>query len=178
MTLSDLLIEHSAPTLAGIKCASLISLARLDSKESLPGKELREKGLSFMAIRTMKGKHLLLVYREKELMKALEDAKAKEILKQLGYDTSSLKASLNHLMERFQEESCPHEVGLFLGYPAEDVEGFIRDGGKNPMLSGLWKVYSSADRAIKLFSMYGRCRDIYRTMYRNGTSIARLCVSA
>ena len=111
MTLSDLLIEHSAPTLAGIKCASLISLARLDSKESLPGKELREKGLSFMAIRTMKGKHLLLVYREKELRKALEDAKAKEILKQLGYDTSSLKASLNHLMERFQEESCPHEVG-------------------------------------------------------------------
>lgn len=178
MTLSDLLIEHSAPTLAGIKCASLISLARLDSKENLPGKELRRKGLSFMAIRTITGKHLLLVYREKKLMRALEDAKAEKILKQLGYDTSSLKASLNHLLERFQKESCPHEVGLFLGYPAEDVEGFIRDGGKNPMLSGLWKVYSSVDRAIKLFSMYARCRDIYRAMYRSGTSIARLCVSA
>ena len=178
MTLSDLLIEHSSPTLAGIKCASLISLARLDNKESLPGRELRAKGLSFMAIRTRNGGTLLLVYREKELLKAIRNQKAERLLLEFGYDTNSLDSCLSHLRKRFRDENCPHEVGIFLGYPPEDVLGFMEDGGKNPVLSGFWKVYSSAERALKLFIIYGKCRETYKSMYRNGTSIVRLCVTA
>lgn len=35
----------------------------------------------------------------------------------------------------------PHEVGFFLGYPAEDVVGFIRNKGQNFKFCGRWKVY-------------------------------------
>ena len=35
----------------------------------------------------------------------------------------------------------PHEIGLLLGYPPEDVSGFIENGGKNFLCSGYWKVY-------------------------------------
>ena len=52
----------------------------------------------------------------------------------------------------------PHEVGLFLGYPAEDVEGFRRHGGQGYKYSGLWKVYSDVERAQRCFRQYGCCR--------------------
>ena len=176
MRFEELLIMHASPTLANLKPASLISMRDSEhEKECL--ENLEKRGLMFFPLINNKGQNLLLVYRNDKLKRALSNPLASKIMEHLGYP-EGLEEKLGFLRKRFQATSCPHEVGLFLGYPAEDVEGFIRDGGKNPMLSGLWKVYSSADRAIKLFSMYGRCRDIYRTMYRNGTSIARLCVSA
>ena len=179
MTLSDLLVTHSSPTLAAMKGGSLISLRSLSGKGSFSRRELEVKGLSFLTLTNAKEEKLLLVYRRKRLWEELQDETAQRLLQMLGYpEGATLDELLTHLKKRFRSTDFPHEVGLFLSYPPLDVEGFIRDGGKNPMLSGLWKVYSSADRAIKLFSMYGRCRDIYRTMYRNGTSIARLCVSA
>ena len=36
----------------------------------------------------------------------------------------------------------PHEMGLLLGYPVEDVTGFMVHGGKNSLYSGYWKVYA------------------------------------
>lgn len=56
------------------------------------------------------------------------------------------------------ERWVPHEVGLFLGYPAEDVEGFRRHGGQGYKYSGLWKVYSDVERAQRCFRQYGCCR--------------------
>ncbi len=177
MTLSDLLIEHSAPTLAGIKCASLISLMNLDTKEQFPAKDLRAKGLSFLSITAKNGTRLLLIYREKELMKKIRNDKAERILRNFGYDVSSISSLLSCLQQRFRTVSCPHEVGLFLGYPAEDVEGFIANKGRNHIISGLWKVYSSAENAAKTFACYRKCQEIYIDRYRNGTPISRLCVA-
>lgn len=178
MTLQDLLVEHSSPTLAGIKCASLVNLSRLDSHSGFPGKELREKGLSFMSIRTVNGTSLLLVYRKEKIGKVIRDTESEKILLALGYDTSSAGKCLEKLRTRFLSEPCPHEVGIFLGYPPEDVRGFIENEGNNPLLSGMWKVYSSVERAMRIFSQYERCRKIYSSLYRNGTSIERLCVTA
>ena len=43
-----------------------------------------------------------------------------------GYDTSNLEACLERLKERIAQcEEFPHEIGMFLGYPLEDVRGFI-----------------------------------------------------
>ena len=35
----------------------------------------------------------------------------------------------------------PHEIGVFLGYPLEDVVGFIRHRGKCFTCCGCWKSY-------------------------------------
>ena len=51
-------------------------------------------------------------------------------------------------------ESFPHEIGLFLGYPAEDVQGFIRNCAAKPKLVGAWKVYGDAEVAKKKFASY------------------------
>ena len=34
------------------------------------------------------------------------------------------------------EHDFPHEIGIFLGYPLEDVVGFIENQGKNYTCSG------------------------------------------
>ena len=42
-----------------------------------------------------------------------------------------------------QSEGFPHEVGLFLGYPPEDVRGFMECRAKGFRCVGCWKVYGT-----------------------------------
>ena len=82
------------------------------------------------------------------------------LLERDGYPLAGgLEAMLDHLASRMAGSGgFPHEVGLFLGYPAEDVEGFRRHGGQGYKYSGLWKVYSDVERAQRCFRQYGCCR--------------------
>ena len=79
---------------------------------------------------------------------------------------------------RFLSEPCPHEVGLFLGYPPEDVKGFIENKGRNALCSGLWKVYSDKENAERILQKWAKCRRKYLECFLCGTDITRLCVSA
>lgn len=66
-----------------------------------------------------------------------------------GYSKlTTLGEYLMRLSKRLNENGdFPHEIGLFLGYPVKDVEGFIENKGENFLLCGCWKVYSNAGRA-------------------------------
>ena len=77
-----------------------------------------------------------------------------------GYSKlTTLGEYLMRLSKRLNENGdFPHEIGLFLGYPVKDVEGFIENKGENFLLCGCWKVYSNAGRAKKLFNNYDKCR--------------------
>ena len=45
-----------------------------------------------------------------------------------GYDYSSVEEAVKILQNKLQMyETFPHEIGLFLGYPEEDVQGFIEN---------------------------------------------------
>jgi hypothetical protein len=70
----------------------------------------------------------------------------------------------NHFNE---DQGFPHEIGFFLGYPPDDVLGFIRQKGKNYKYRGLWKVYGDVNRAINLFQRYENCRKNCKN-YLNG----------
>jgi len=68
----------------------------------------------------------------------------------------------------------PHEIGLFLGYPVEDVRGFIEQRGKDCKLSGYWKVYGDEQAARRLFHQFDRCRDTARGYIERGMTILEL----
>ena len=53
----------------------------------------------------------------------------------------------------------PHEMGLLLGYPVEDVEGFIKHCGKNYLYSGYWKVYKDVEEKKKIFEAYENAKE-------------------
>lgn len=175
MTLTQLLILHASPTLANLKPASLVCLKGLDEQgEDL--QRLEERGLSFLHIVSRTGCRLLLVYRRKKLEQTISTQRAQEILRSGGF-SGDLDCVLDQLRQRFLTQDCPHEVGLFLGYPEEDVAGFIENCGKNALRSLFWKVYSDVQRAERIAACWTECRAKYLESYANGTDIARLCVA-
>lgn len=178
------LIEHCSPTLAGLKPANLFSFA-VDSASELnlyiceANRQLNNKDVFLEVLRKDDGRAVILVYRKKRLQEELQDKKISDFLTLYGYNCNSVTYCIEHLKERFADSNgFPHEIGVFLGYPLEDVVGFIENGGKNSKCSGCWKVYSDECKAIKRFERYNKCRKIYMELFAKGRSIMQLTVAA
>lgn len=177
MTLSRLLVIHSSPTLMNIKCSYLICLKSLTSVDKEEIKKLKEKGLSFLFMKNKMGCPLLFVYRKIALSKLLREKDRASVLTKFGYNPNNIDSSLSKLKKRLEEnKDFPHEIGLFLGYPTDDVVSFIENKGQNYLYSGHWKVYHNEEKAKKTFNEYDMCRDCLLSSYNNGISIERLCV--
>ncbi|MCD7867297.1 MAG: DUF3793 family protein [Clostridiales bacterium] len=172
---------HCSPVLMGQKPSNLVSF----SKEKIPvvpeltafyTKLLAPEGLR-MEIVCGCGKHyLVLVYRPDMLERFLSQEEVRELLAQDGYpENGTLEEMLAYLKERFrQREDFPHEIGLFLGYPLEDVHGFRKYKGSNCKLSGYWKVYGDVAQAKRTFARYDRCREFTWGQISRGCSISQI----
>ena len=95
------------------------------------------------------------------------------IAAEYGYSENfSLEECLDRLSVRIREsESFPHEIGIFLGYPVEDVVGFIENKGENFKLCGTWKVYGNVENAKRTFSNYVKCRAYLCNKLNEGADI-------
>ena len=76
-----------------------------------------------------------------------------------------------------RSDEFPHEVGVFLGYPLEDVKGFIANGGKNCKCVGCWKVYCDECEAKKRFAAFQKCRRVYAALFQQGKTVNQLTVA-
>ena len=95
----------------------------------------------------------------------------------MGYTSFQLKDVLNTLRIHLSKEDFPHEIGIFLGYPLEDVIGFIENKGKNPKCSGCWKVYCNPQEAEKMFCKIKKCTAVYTDLWKQGRSVCQLTVA-
>ena len=158
-----------APVIAGIKISNLLTINTKKLREL--SKILKKTNLSFRVIYPGRERLVILVYKEEELRKYLESESVKTFISELGYKTSDISGILPVFVRRYirymeLRQDFPHELGLFLGYPVEDVEGFIRHNGKNYLYSGYWKVYKDAETKIKLFKNYEKVQtEIVRMLY-------------
>lgn len=179
----DYLVLHCAPTLAGLKTGSLFTCPFTCEKELLNSvrfmnKRLLPKGLRILPLRLSDHKALIYVYRPKRLSSDIADAAAAQILQKHGYDTASCEKCVNRLGRRIRaEKDFPHEIGLFLGYPPEDVCGFIENKACNCKCAGCWKVYGDEETARKKFAQYKKCTQVYCNRWEKGTNIERLTVA-
>ena len=178
------LIEHCAPTLAGIKSANLFSyfygdegLARTELKEV--NTLLNERGVYVEEMLWREKSVLIYVYRKNHLQKELSQPEVMELLMKYGYKNAELEDCIHHLKGRLYNYTCfPHEIGLFLGYPIEDVKGFIENGGRNCKSCGLWKVYCNEAEKEKLFHKLKRCTEVYTQVFSEGRSLVQMTISA
>jgi len=121
---------------------------------------------------------LIYIYRPGRLQSDLDVGEAKDFLLRFGYEESSLDGCISRLADRIYEcDEFPHEIGLFLGYPPEDVKGFIELGGRNSKASGYWKVYGDVDRAQKQFERFSKCTGVYLECLGRGLPITKLAVN-
>lgn len=168
---------HCAPALLGVKAACLMSLASdaYPRLETLAGRyNARLTGPRFLVLGRCRERSLLLVYRPELLEAALDQPLARVILAGRGYPVDGpLPWLLRRLMDRLEGEGdFPHEVGLFLGYPPEDVLGFLADSdGTGCKLCGTWKVYHDVEGAKRQFHLYDRCRDWLLRRLDGGTDL-------
>ena len=183
--LDQVLAYHCGPALAGVKAANLVSL----SMEEFP--ELQEtaakynrlfqgKGVSFRLLCGCGERALLLVYREEQLARQLREPLAAELLRRDGYpEGADVGRLLDLLSTRLRMgKEFPHEIGIFLGYPLDDVKGFIRHKGRDYTFCGCWKCYGDPQAARRRFERYRRCTAVLRRRYAEGTPITQLIVAA
>ena len=179
-----LLATHCAPTLAGLKTGSLFTCritGRAQIAETIAdwNRMFSGKGLFAKVLRTFQDRALIYVYRKARLEEDLSGTEVQDFLRAHGYVSGDIEQMLLHLAERIRDnEEFPHEIGLFLGYPFEDVKGFIENKGKNCKCVGCWKVYTDECRAKEIFSAYRYCTEFYCRRIREGVSIQQLIVAA
>lgn len=176
-------IKNCSPTLAGLKTANLFCCP-YDSEEDLRlslrrlNRSLSGKGLRILPLRMRGGKALIYVYRPDYLKRDLENREARSLLSCRGYTCDDQNKCIRLLMKKLsKQEDFPHEIGLFLGYPPEDVRGFIENHACNSKCVGCWKVYGDADAAQRTFNKYKKCTQAYRSFYERGKSLEALAVS-
>jgi hypothetical protein len=165
------LATRCAPVLMGVKPAAIIPKPDWwdDAMRSLRS---APPGVRFLMFRKGAGRKLLFVYCPRLMEEALRHETARRFLADLGYgEPDDFKASLGFLARRFRESrEFPHEIGFFLGYPPEDVVGFIRHRQNGCKLCGAWKVYGDVENARRLFAEYSRCkRALLDHIERGGT---------
>ena len=180
----ELIIKHCSPTLAGIKTGSIFSCVFTDDndlKESLSELNalLKDRGLRAIPLKYTKGggHAIVYIYRPQMLENDISEEKAAEILSSFGYKMGNSAICIAQLMKRLREsgpESFPHEIGLFLGYPPEDVDGFIKHKAGGCKLCGFWKVYGDVESAKTKFEKYRTCTEDYYRRWRNDGSIKAL----
>lgn len=178
------LIENCAPTLASLKTANLFSytypsIAELQETIAYWNECMADKGVTLTVLRVNSATALVYVYREAYLKRDLQKPGVAQLLRHFGYNSMETDMVLSKLQSRLRErDEFPHEIGLFLGYPLQDVIGFIKYKGSNCKCTGCWKVYGDESEASRIFAMFDKCRNIYVNLWRQGRSIMKLTVAA
>ena len=144
------MVLQCAPVLAGLKVSNMLSVSRAFYPRIL--EVLKETDISCYLLRQTDEKVILLLYKEQELQQQLLEADTRAFLKSYGYTQFAVEDVLDLFKKRYCDNLCttkdfPHEMGVLLGYPLEDVKGFINNRGRNFLYTGYWKAESASPRA-------------------------------
>ena len=163
-----------APLLMGIKMSNLLIVP---NRNVLDVYELfKDTCISVEMIYMSEQKTMFLLYRREELDIYLKSATTKEVMELFGYRGMTPVEIRRELIRRYEKYAegngmFPHEMGVLLGYPTEDVLGFIENQGKNYLYAGYWKVYGNLEDTLKTFEAYDQARDYVIGMTGNGNEI-------
>lgn len=179
----EFVVSQCSPTMAGLKTGSLFTCA-VENEENF-NKIIRQynsrlvpRGLRLLPFKCKGGRALVYMYRPSRLVCDLSDELAIQILSKREYPVNDPHRCLLELKKRINDASeFPHEVGLFLGYPSEDVDGFIENKAQFAKAVGTWKVYGDEEAAQKRFDAYRKCTNIYKETYKTKNCFDKLLVA-
>ncbi len=163
-----------APLIAGLRIANIITIKREGLKvlKHIFG----ETGITFYMASSDREKLTLILFRE-DLMKGyLKQKKVQDLLRKMGYPDTSMYELLYLFSLRYRnyiegKDEFPHEMGIFLGYPIEDVIGFLKNDGKNFQAVGYWKVYQNKREKMRLFERFEEAKEKMILLVSSGMSI-------
>lgn len=178
----EMLVRYCSPTLAGIKTGNMFTCPYESKVQVIRdirrlNQRLVPKGLCILPLRYSKGHVLVYVFRPEGLKRDLADEEALSLLKSAGYQCRSTAQCVTELTRRLKHgDAFPHEIGLFLSYPPEDVKGFIENRAGNCKCVGCWKVYGDEQRAREQFLQFDICTKRCFKQWARGVGVEHLTV--
>ena len=168
-TVEQIIVDSCAPFLMGLRAVCMIAAedeALNELHEIFAQSDIEVYPIGVQG----RGRNLFLLYREYRLAGELLHSTTAVRLHEAGYDDLRLPAVLHRLSERYHafldgRIPFPHEIGLILGYPVEDVDGFVEHRGENYIYSGYWKVYANLPSKMQLFERYRRAENTVADLY-------------
>ena len=133
------LIIQNAAVLKGKRISGMLFLN--DKELARISMKLHNTNISLIILCTCKKRHLVMVYRAKELEEHLRSKEVSDYLREFGYRRDDFISNLIRLHQRMngfynKMKEFPHEVGVFLGYPICDIKGFLENKGERYLHSG------------------------------------------
>ena len=163
-----------APVLAGLKISNLLNIHK--AKVCILKKLLKGTKLSYFVLLENANRVAILIYQSNALYQYLMLPEVSKFLKREGYNVNDVQEmfvllSYRYKQYMYQKKDFPHEMGLFLGYPLEDVQGFIQNEGKSFLCSGYWKVYKDKETKMRLFRQYEQAKEWMILFVSNGVDL-------
>ncbi|PJI10048.1 MULTISPECIES: DUF3793 family protein [Clostridium] len=178
-----IIICNCGPTLKKQKIASLVTFSNDKRKLNLIWNKYKDRlrkklGVSFFELRRDKRNIVVLFYNYEMMEIHIKDKQNIVFLNRFGYKSEmNVNQCLCHLKRRF-EKICPHEIGVFLGYPIEDVISFMDCNDTECKMVGYWKVYHNVEKAKVIFNNYDSIKESIIELILKGykpTELMSLC---
>lgn len=144
---------------------------------------LQPAGIGVDALTVRKNGALLFVYRKDLLRERLQEPLTAAFLMERGYNPFDERGCLWEMARRIRRMDgaarpdgralFPHEIGLLLGYPYQDVVAFM-DNRCDGVRAGAWMAYDDVEQAQACACRYRRCRYLCEELDRRGVPLEQL----
>ena len=173
-------VTQCAPVLKGVKISNLITMKPGGWRKIRA--YLKKSRIICIPLYADAEKEVLFLYRYEQLERHLKNREVREFLRSCGYESFEVASVLVRLRRRYQlyagiSKEFPHELGVLLGYPVGDVQGFIDNHGENSLTSRYWKVYQNPKEAEKIFDLYDRVKEQALKEIMCGRTLSHVAVS-
>lgn len=178
--MEEYLIHYGAPTLFGTKAASMFAIHNINpydvDRNIKRYNQLLNPDIFIKLLRRTEKSSLILVYKTSELHRIISCTQCKNFLYSLGYECKDIDCVINTLINKFVclYPSMPHEVGVLLDYPLEDVQGFINCQQSHTGRCRYWKSYSDSKQALQKEATYNEIKHKAINLYKNGLSLLQI----
>lgn len=166
-----------APLISGLKPSNLLitGSGNLNSVQEM----IQRSGLSQLLLYQDENRLELLLFCEEDLTRYLQEPAVWNFLNWKGYREGTLRGILRRFQKRYGSykigaSEFPHEFGLLLGYPLEDVYGFMKHQGKNCLYSGYWKVYAKLPCKLRLFQRFALAEQVLAHLLSEGIQMTEV----
>ncbi len=173
-------VTQCAPVLKGVKISNLITMKPGGWRKIRT--YLKKSRIICIPLYADAEKEVLFLYRYDQLERHLKNREVREFLRSCGYESFEVASVLVRLRRRYRlyagiSKEFPHELGVLLGYPVGDVQGFIDNRGENSLTSRYWKVYQNPKEAEKIFDLYDRVKEQALKEIMCGRTLSHVAVS-
>ena len=156
----SLLANYCAPALKQYKYANMFHLPKDDdsirSFIKQYNRQFNSKGIFFILIE-QETQYTIYVYNSK-LKDYISSNAVQNFLKSYQYP-NTFELCIQELKKRLNTKNFPHEIGVFLGYPLDDVIGFIEQ---------------NVNEAKKQFDVFKQAKEQMLNEIHNGYELSQI----